>query len=459
MKPYPKYKPSNIPWLGDVPEHWDVRRLGSFFAERTEKVSDKDYPPLSVTKNGIMPQLANAAKSNDGDNRKKVCKGDYVINSRADRKGSSGLSKYDGSISLINTVLIIKNIDEIFSHRILKSFPFVEEFYRVGKGIHNDLWSTQYSEMRKIMFPQPPIYEQHQIARFLDWKITMINKFIKAKKRIIELLKEQKQAIINDAVTGKIDVRTGKPYSKYKPSSVEWLGDIPEKWEVRRLGSLGIFSKGNGVSRSDLVENGVPVILYGDIYTKYNYKIDEIVNKISSETSQNSLSIYNGYLLMTASGETKEDIGKCVVYVGTVTAFAGGDLIIFKQDYCNSTYLSYALNSTSSITQKATKSKGDIIVHLYPSQLKNIKITFPSLRDQLTIVKFIESNINRIDNAIKNIVNELFLVKEYKDRLIADAVTGKVDIRKIKVPEQIEVVEEEVIEEEVEELTDIDEEE
>lgn len=102
---YPEYKDSGVAWLGEVPVNWELKRLGYFFEERREKVSDKDYPALSVTKNGIVPQIETAAKTDDGDNRKKVCAGDFVINSRSDRKGSSGISPFDGSVSLINTIL------------------------------------------------------------------------------------------------------------------------------------------------------------------------------------------------------------------------------------------------------------------------------------------------------------------------------------------------------------------
>ena len=101
-KTYPAYKDSGVEWLGDVPEHWEIKRLGQFFEERREKVSDKNYAALSVTMKGIVPQLENAAKSDDGDNRKLVLKNDFVINSRSDRKGSSGVSPYDGSVSLIS---------------------------------------------------------------------------------------------------------------------------------------------------------------------------------------------------------------------------------------------------------------------------------------------------------------------------------------------------------------------
>lgn len=159
---YPAYKDSGVEWLGEVPEHWEIKRLGQFFEERREKVSDKNYAALSVTMKGIVPQLENAAKSDDGDNRKLVLKDDFVINSRSDRKGSSGVSPYDGSVSLISIVLKPKRIQPAFVHHLFRSYPFQEEFYRYGKGIVADLWSTNSSEMKSILIPEMPETEQQK---------------------------------------------------------------------------------------------------------------------------------------------------------------------------------------------------------------------------------------------------------------------------------------------------------
>ena len=139
-------------WLGSIPEHWECKKIGSLFSERKTKVSDADYPPLSVTKLGIVPQLANAAKSDSGDNRKLVCSGDFVINSRSDRKGSCGVSELAGSVSLINIVLTPRNSwDNKYVHYLMRSQPFSEEYYHYGRGIVADLWTTGYSEMKNIL--------------------------------------------------------------------------------------------------------------------------------------------------------------------------------------------------------------------------------------------------------------------------------------------------------------------
>ena len=152
---YLAYQDSGVEWLGEVPSKWTLTRLGSYFNERKTKVSDKDYLPLSVTKNGIVPQLESAAKSNDGDNRKLVRKGDFVINSRSDRKGSSGIAPMDGSVSLINIVIKPSFIFPAFCNYLLKSHAFVEENYRIGHGIVADLWTTRYDEMKNIKIALP----------------------------------------------------------------------------------------------------------------------------------------------------------------------------------------------------------------------------------------------------------------------------------------------------------------
>lgn len=197
---------SDVEWIGKIPKHWKLERLGSNFIERREKVSDKDFEPLSVTKNGVVPQLDSAAKSNDGDNRKLVRKGDFVINSRSDRKGSSGLSKLDGSVSLINIVLKPIDINSDFSHILLKSNGFIEEFYRNGHGIVADLWTTRFWDMKSIMLAIPPKDEQLQIVEHIENQTTKIDIAIELQQNYISKLKEYKASLIDSVVTGKVKV-------------------------------------------------------------------------------------------------------------------------------------------------------------------------------------------------------------------------------------------------------------
>lgn len=238
MQKYADYVTSQATWLGRLPTHWDCKKIGALFSERKVKVSDKDYAPLSVAKIGVVPQLETAVKTDAGDNRKLVRARDFVINSRSDRKGSCGVSELDGSVSLINIVLQPrKKMNNRYVHFLMRSQPFSEEYYRNGRGIVSDLWTTRYSEMKSILLPIPPREEQDQIVRFLDWKVSSINRLIGVKQKQIAALKEFMQAEIE-----------------------KQLYAYPVE-ETVRLKQLGTFFKGGGFSRENLVEEeGCPAI-------------------------------------------------------------------------------------------------------------------------------------------------------------------------------------------------------
>jgi type I restriction enzyme S subunit len=214
-----------------------------------------------------------------------------------------------------------------------------------------------------------------------------------------------------------------KRYPVYKDSGVEGLGEIPEHWEVKRLASLGKFSKGSTISKSDLVENGLPVILYGDIYTKYNLRAETIFHFITQDLAANSKQIYKGDLLFTGSGETREDIGKCIVYNGNSEVYAGGDIIIFRQKNTDSLFLAYFFSSNYAINKKAMNSRGDIVVHIYASSLRDIYIPLPPLSEQKTIAHFLDYKIEQIEQYIRNKQRLIELLNEQKAAIINRAVT------------------------------------
>ena len=207
LNPDVEMKDSGAEWIGRVPNNWNLGRIGGFYSLRNEKVSDKDYPPLSVTMKGILPQLETAAKTNDGDNRKLVRKGDFAINSRSDRRGSCGISKYDGSVSLINTVLTPRGkMSAAYYDWVFHCTRFSDEFYRQGHGIVDDLWTTGWQEMKKIIIPVPPFLEQNEIADYLSSKCSDIDSVISQKNQQLETLSNYKKILIYEYVTGKKEV-------------------------------------------------------------------------------------------------------------------------------------------------------------------------------------------------------------------------------------------------------------
>ena len=201
---YTEMKDSGTVWLGEIPSDWEISKIGSLYTQRNEKVSDKDYPPLSVTMKGILPQLDTAAKTEDGDNRKLVKIGDFAINSRSDRRGSCGISPYDGSVSLINTILTPRNaMHPGYYNWLFHTSLFADEFYKWGHGIVDDLWTTRWQEMKKIIVPVPSYNIQEQISVYLDAKCAKIDELITEKQTLISDLESYKKSLIYEVVTGK----------------------------------------------------------------------------------------------------------------------------------------------------------------------------------------------------------------------------------------------------------------
>lgn len=214
-----------------------------------------------------------------------------------------------------------------------------------------------------------------------------------------------------------------KKYPEYKSSEVKWLNEIPSGWDSNRLASFGRFTKGSSISKSNLVNQGLPVILYGDIYTKYNLRVNNVINFIPKELADVSKLIRRGDILFTGSGETREDIGKCIVYISNKEAYAGGDTIIFTPKNHDCLFLAYSLNSNIVVSKKAMDSKGDIIVHIYASSLRNISIPIPPLSEQQTIVRFLDYKTGQIDRFIANRQKQIELLKAQRAALINKAVT------------------------------------
>lgn len=183
LDPDVEMKDSMIEWIGEIPINWGLSKIGQVYTQRNTKVSDTEYPPLSVTNKGIVYQLDTVAKSDAHDDRKLVKKGDFAINSRSDRRGSCGISKYDGSVSLINIVLApVNDMHPGYYDWLFHTIQFADEFYKFGHGIVDDLWTTNWQDMKRITIPMPPLKEQHQIAVYLDQKCFEIDRVISDKK-------------------------------------------------------------------------------------------------------------------------------------------------------------------------------------------------------------------------------------------------------------------------------------
>ena len=463
------FKHSGVEWLGQIPKHWEVRKMKFIFKEISIK-NRGDMIQLAATQsNGVVPKDTLTYKSvqvlaSDLNSFKFVQKNNFVISLRS-FEGGIEHSNFDGIISPAYTILknIIRISYEYFKF-LLKSNAFIFNLNQYKTGIREGQ-NISYIELQNDFLPLPPLNEQRQIAEFLDKKCEKISEFIAKKQRLITLLKEQKQTLINECVCGRLDFviesersevspslrdfatqNRGNPQKTttkgidchevvptsrndkiaFKHSGVEWLGQIPKHWEVRKLKQIGVFDKGNNITKKYISYEGLPFIVYGDIYAKYNFKVVDIINKISNENANLATLVKKNTLLFSASGEIVDDIGKCIVLLADF-AYIGGDVITLNVKNCDSVFLSYALNSTFAIYQKALMGKGDIIVHIHILNLKNLQIPLPPLNEQRQIAEFLDKKCEKIDKAIRLVEQEINKMKEYKTSLIDKAVKGQIN--------------------------------
>lgn len=418
-------KDSGIEWIGEIPEGWEVKKIGTCYSERNTKVSDKDYPPLSVTKNGILPQLETAAKTDNGENRKLVCSGDFVINSRSDRKGSCGISKLTGSTSLINIVISPQQeINNYYFSFVFKSTMFADEFFKWGNGIVDDLWSTKWSSMKKISVPFPPLTEQQRIADYLDAKCAHIDQCLELTRQSMEKLRAYKLSCITEAVTKGLD-----PDVPLKDSGVPWIGQIPAGWENKRLRYLGTCQ--NGISKAgEFFGHGKPFISYKDVYL--NITLPQNTNSLidSTESERNLYSVKEGDIFFTRTSETIEEIGFASTCINTIeNACFAGFLIRFRpyRGILNKHFGKYYFRNSA---LRSYFSQMNIVTRASLSQeiLKNLPVLLPPLPEQERIAAYLDKKCARIDALLEEKQALLDKLAEYKKSLIFECVTGKREV-------------------------------
>ncbi|WP_178160809.1 restriction endonuclease subunit S [uncultured Haemophilus sp.] len=410
MRRYESYKDSGVEWLGEVPSHWELGRISTYFTERRTKVSDKDYPALSVTKLGVFPQWENVAKTNDGDNRKLAKKGDFVINSRSDRKGSSGIAKQDGSVSLINIVLQPKKINSVYSEYLFKSYSFIEEFYRVGHGIVADLWTTRFEDIKNSLIIFPPLSEQQKIAQFLDDKIAKIDQAVDLAEKQIALLKEHKQILIQNAVT-----RGLNPDVPLKDSGVEWIGQVPEHWEVKKLKFVLTLS-----NKKEESKNSNKRYIGMENIESFTGKINDI--PLIAEGIANSF--YKDEILF---GKLRPYLAKS--YLADFDGICSTEFLVYRSTkvlnnrFALNIFLSYgfidAVNA-STYGSKMPRANAEFISNMF--------LAIPPLSEQKQIIDYLDKQTAKIDQAIALKTAHIEKLKEYKSVLINDVVTGKVRV-------------------------------
>ncbi|MFV8327308.1 restriction endonuclease subunit S [Flavobacterium sp. ZS1P14] len=276
----------------------------------------------------------------------------------------------------------------------LKTIATGSKVYGISKG-----------NLTKFKITLPPYREQKKIAQILStW-----DKAIVLQQQLIIQKQQYKKAVMKKLLTGKIRLK----------------GFEKSQWRLKKLGQIGTFLKGKGITKAEIVEIGKPCIRYGQIYSEYNYFVEEFKSFINDASAKNSNPIFKNDLLFAGSGETLEDIGKCIAYIKSDEAYAGGDIIILRPHSEDAHYLGYLLNSVEVKKQTFKLGQGHSVVHIYSSSLKNLKITLPTPPEQQKIVEILAT----WDKEIKTLQQQLIVIQEQKQGLMQQLLTGKLRVK------------------------------
>lgn len=408
-------KDSGIEWVGAIPQDWQLSKIGSLYTQRNEKVSDKDYQPLSVTMQGILPQLATAAKTDDGDNRKLVRVGDFAINSRSDRRGSCGISPLDGSVSLINIILTPRTaMHPGYYNWLFHTTLFADEFYKWGHGIVADLWTTRWQEMKSITVPVPEYAEQERIAAFLDAECAEIDTVLEKTRASIEEYKKLKQAVITQAVTK--GIRGDRPM---KNSGIEWIGDIPAEWDVIRNAFLykekSRLPEENAVSLSLSQVDG---LIATDDMKERSLKTSTYDGWKQVRTNDLVLNRFKGHLGVLFAANIE---GMVSFHYGVYEPLRQFDSKFFEYLYHSDAYkaiLGLRSNGMTIGLQNLSNQNFYSVYSLYPPE-----------EEQQEIIQYLDDKCSGIDALIVQKQEHFTEIENYKKSLIYEYVTGKKEVK------------------------------
>ncbi|MBS5913798.1 MAG: restriction endonuclease subunit S [Paenibacillus macerans] len=426
LKPYENYKEANLLWLQNVPEHWEIVGNKELWGERNIK-NCVDEELLSVTiKSGVIRQkelLKNTSKrdlsNTDKSNYKLVEENDIVYNKMRMWQGAVGKSKFRGIVSPAYIVLKPKkDFNTAYFHYLLRTPDYIEESHRYSYGICDDQLNLRYEDFKRMKIILPPRSEQDQIVRFLDSKLAKINKYIRAKKKLIQALREQKQAIINETVTKGLD-----PHVNMKPTGIKWLEFIPEGWSCQKFSRV-----------AKVKSNLVNPINYRSYYQVSPENIEKNSGKLLHyKTVRESGIISSNHLFLKGQilySKVRPKLNK--VTIAPFDGLCSADMYPIET-HLNSKYLLHFMLSDIFIMQLSETDNRVKMPKINKEELGSIIIVVPPMDVQIDLVQYIEENWGVIDYAINKIENEISLVSEYRTRLISDVVTGKIDVRDIVV--------------------------
>jgi len=430
LKPYPAMKDSGVAWLGDVPEHWETRKLRSVLRRVTER-NRPDLPLLSVVREkGVIVRDTTATAENhnfipdDLSSYKVVRAGQFAMNKMKAWQGSYGVSDLEGIVSPAYFVFHLSGVDGRFFHSAIRSRAYVPSFAQASDGVRIGQWDLGEPRMREIPFAVPPVAEQTAIVRFLDHADRRFRRYIRAKQKLIKLLEEQKQTIIHQAVTRGLD-----PNVRFKPSGVAWLGDVPEHWVVASLrhrydqclGKMLDTQKATGHHPTHYLRN---VDVRWDAINVRGLPVMDIAPE---ERSRFTLKVGD---LLVCEGR---HLGRAAFWRGDLE-LCGFQKALHRLRALDSSrdsprFLYYCLLVVHLLDAFGASSSDNSIPHLTGEMLRAHRFPFPPREEQDGIALHLDSMTTAGSRASQETMREINLLGEYRTRLIADVVTGKLDVR------------------------------
>ena len=425
MRRYESYKDSGVEWMGEVPSHWEISSLGKIFLSVSEK-NRPDLPLLSITRElGVIERDTEDQDSNhnfipdDLSNYKILKKGQFGMNKMKAWQGSYGVSNFTGIVSPAYYIFdFIKSINPQFFHWAIRSKIYVSFFGSASDGVRIGQWDLSKSRMKSIPFIIPSNNEQQKIAQFLDDKTAKIDQAVNLAEKQIALLKEHKQILIQNAVT-----RGLNPDVPLKDSGVEWIGQVPEHWDVKKLKNIALIFNGATPSSNnqDYWDGNIVWITPKDIN---NIKfITSSERKITQKGYENcgSYLVSPGTIVIT----TRAPIGKVAITDVELCTNQGCKSLVLNEKI-NNIFLYYYL--TVSTEYLNSLGSGTTFMELSGTALGIIKVPFPSIQEQQQIADYLDTQTAKIDQAIALKTAHIEKLKEYKSVLINDVVTGKVQV-------------------------------
>lgn len=435
LKPYSEYKESGLPWLGQVPGHWVIKRGKSYLVaiDVRSKTGREELLTVSSARGVVPRSTANVTmfKAESYAGHKLCWPGDLVINSLWAWAGGLGVSQHHGIISTAYSVYRSRpsaKINSRFLNELVRSSAFHWELQVRSKGVWISRLQLTDTAFLDAPIPLPPPEEQAAIVRFLDWANGRLERTIRAKRKVIALLNEQKQAIIHRAVTRGLD-----PNVPFKPSGILWLGDIPAHWKVIPLKRLARIIDGDRgpeyPNAADFVATGIPFLSSKSIVN--GRLVFNNVPFLSMEKFQRLRQgkLIPGDLVITVRGT----IGSCAAFSGEFypTAFINAQMMILRPDGAKllSDYLLAISHSKYWINLLALSAYGSAQQQLSNKLLAVIALPLPPEEEQKAILSELAVRTMPITDAISRLEREIELLREYRTRLVADVVTGKLDVR------------------------------